>query len=148
MFRGVRGFSSSSPSCRKRAAKGDCSRVCGLGTEVVEADVSICRLRVVLADGSVAVTSFREERVLVVVGETSPEESNFMRRLEYGAKSAKEWKSSCLAQFSDILGMPTTGFEEEILALLKKWIMRKEQKNWWSGAKRVKVESSRSEREL
>ena len=71
-----------------------------------------------------------------------------MRRLEYGAKSAKEWKSSCLAQFSDILGMPTTGFEEEILALLKKWIMRKEQKNWWSGAKRVKVESSRSEREL
>ena len=72
MFRGVRGFSSSSPSCRKRAAKGDCSRVCGLGTEVVEAEVSICRLRVVLADGSVAVTSFREERVLVVVGETAP----------------------------------------------------------------------------
>ena len=39
---------------------------------MVEAEVSICRLRVVLADGSVAVTSFREERVLVVVGETAP----------------------------------------------------------------------------
>lgn len=44
--------------------------------------------------------------------------------------------------------MPTMGFEEEILALLKKWIMRKDQKNRRSGVKRVKVESSRSEKEL
>ena len=53
-----------------------------------------------------------------------------------------------LAQFSDFLGMPTMGFEEEILALLNKWIMRKKQKNRWSGTKRVRVESSRFEREL
>lgn len=44
--------------------------------------------------------------------------------------------------------MPTIGFEEGILALLSKWITRKEQKNRWSGAKRVKVEFSRFKREL
>ena len=44
--------------------------------------------------------------------------------------------------------MLTTGCEEEILAMLKKWIMRKDQKNRRSGAKRVKVESLKSEREL
>ncbi|RVX02494.1 hypothetical protein CK203_031207 [Vitis vinifera] len=65
-----------------------------------------------------------------------------------GAESDGEWKSSCLAQFSDFLGMPTTGCEEEILTMLKKWIMRKDQKNRRSGAKRVKVESSKFVREL
>ena len=100
-----------------------------------------------MADGSAASTSSGYKRALVVVGETNPEESNFKRRLECG-ESTEEWKSPCLAQFSDFLGMPTTRFEEEILALLKKWILRKEQKNQWFGSKRVKVESSRSEREL
>ena len=38
--------------------------------------------------------------------------------------------------------MLTTGFEEEILTLLKKWKFRKEQKDQWYGPKRVKVESS------
>ena len=57
-------------------------------------------------------------------------------------ESAEEWKSCCLAQFSDFLGMLTTGFEEEILTLLKKWKFRKEQKDQWYGPKRVKVESS------
>ena len=148
VFRGARGFSSSFPSHQKRVAKRDCSRVCGLGIEVVEADVSIRPLSVVLADKSVATTPSREERALVVVGKTSPKEINFMRWLECATESTKEWKSSCLAQFSDFLGMPTMGFEEDILALLKKWIMRKEQKNRWSGVKKVKVESSRSKREL
>ena len=148
MFRGARGFSSSFPSHQKRVAKRDCSRVCGLGIEVVEADVSIRPLSVVLADKSVATTPSREERALVVVGETSPKEINFMRWLECATELTKEWKSSCLTQFSDFLGMPTMGFEEEILALLKKWIMRKKQKNRWSGVKKVKVESSRSKREL
>ena len=44
--------------------------------------------------------------------------------------------------------MPTMGCEEEILTMLKKWIMRKDLKNQRSGAKRVKVESSKSVREL
>ena len=73
---------------------------------------------------------------------------NLMRRLECGSESAEEWKSCCLAQFSDFLGMSTTSFEKEILALLKKWKLRKEQKDQWSRSKRIKVESSRFEREL
>ena len=117
---GVRGFSSSSISCRKRAAKGFQSRGCGSGTEMVEADAGIHPLNMVLADGSVAVASSREERALVVVGETSLDESNSLRQLVLGAESDGEWNSSCLAQFSDFLGMPTMGCEEEILTMLKK----------------------------
>ena len=66
------------------AAKGDRSHVCGLGTKVVEADVSIHPLSVVLTDESAAMTSFGEKMALVVVGETSPKENNFMRQLECG----------------------------------------------------------------
>ena len=44
--------------------------------------------------------------------------------------------------------MPTTGCEEEILNMLKRWIMRKDQKNQRIGAKRAKVETSKSVREL
>ena len=66
------------------AAKGDRSRVCGLGMKVVEADVSIHHLSVVLTDESAAMTSFGEKMALVVVGETSPKENNFMRQLECG----------------------------------------------------------------
>ena len=76
------------------AAKGDRSHVCGLGTKVVEADVSIHPLSVVLTDESAAMTSFGEKMALVVVGETNPKESNFMRQLECGVESAEEWKSS------------------------------------------------------
>lgn len=79
VFRGVQGFSSSSPSCQKRAAKGVRSCGCGSGTEVVEVDVSICSLNMVLADGSAAMSSYGEERTLVMVGETSLEESNSLR---------------------------------------------------------------------
>ncbi|RVW77616.1 hypothetical protein CK203_043006 [Vitis vinifera] len=61
---------------------------------VVEADVSIHPLSVVLTDESAAMTSFGEKMALVVVGETSPKESNFMRQLECGVESAEEWKSS------------------------------------------------------
>ena len=79
------------------AVKGDHSRVCGLGTKVVEADVSIRPLSVVLTDEGAAMTSFGEKMALVVVGETSPTESNFIRQLECGVESAEEWKSSsCL----------------------------------------------------
>ena len=75
-------------------AKGDRSRVCGLGMKVVEADVSIRPLSVVLNDESVAMTSFGEKMALFVVGETSPKESNFMRQLECRVDSTEEWKSS------------------------------------------------------
>ena len=118
------------------------------GIEVVETKVSIHPLNMVLADRSVVAAYFEEEKALVVVRETSPDEKNSLRQLEFGAESDEEWNSSCLAQFSDCLGMPTMRFEKVILVLLNKWIMRKDQKNRRSGAKRVKIESSRSEREL
>ena len=91
-----------------------------IGEEMVEADVGIRPLNMVLAGGSVAVASSEEERALVVVGETSLDESNSLRQLVLGAESDGEWNSSCLAQFSDFLGMPTMGCEEEILTMLKK----------------------------
>ncbi|RVW48239.1 Isoflavone reductase-like [Vitis vinifera] len=111
---------------KKRVAKGDCSFVCGLGAEVVDA-YAIPPLNVVLVDGSSTMTSSGEERALVVVGEASlKERDNSMGWLKCGAESAEEWKSCCLAQFSDFLGMSTIGFEEEILVLLKNWKLRKE----------------------
>lgn len=122
-------------------AKGIQSHDYRSGTEMVEAETSIRPLKMVLADGSSASTSFGEEMVLVVVKKTSPDVSNSFRQFELGVESIGEWNSSCLAQFNDFLGMPTTRCEEKILTLLKKWIMRKDQKNRRFGTKRVKVES-------
>lgn len=76
MSRGARGLSSSFISCRKRAAKGIRSHDYRSRTEMVEAETSIRLLKMVLADGSSASTSFEEEMVLVVVGDTSPDVSN------------------------------------------------------------------------
>lgn len=91
MLRGTQGFSFSSPSRWKRVAKEDCSLVCGLRAEVVEADVRIRPLNVVLADESSMATFSGEEKALLVVGEASlVERDNLMRWHE-------EWKSSCLA---------------------------------------------------
>ena len=143
--RGVWGFSSSSISCR---ANGFRRHGCGSTTEMVGVDADISPLNMVLVDGSVEAASSVEEMALVLVGETSLNESNPLRQPMVGAESDGEWKSSCLAQFSDFMGIPTTGCEEEILTMLKKWIMRKDQKNRRSGAKRVKVESSKFVREL
>ncbi|RVW12594.1 hypothetical protein CK203_114463 [Vitis vinifera] len=41
----------------------------------------------------------------------------------------EEWSSNCLAKFSHCLGMPTVGFEEEILYLLRRMRGRIEKKN-------------------
>ncbi|RVW64332.1 putative ribonuclease H protein [Vitis vinifera] len=61
------------------------------------------------------------------------------------------WQSSCLARFSRCLGMPTEGFEGEILLLLKRMKERKLQKGKkgnLAGRKKRKMESSKFEREL
>ena len=58
------------------------------------------------------------------------------------------WHSSSLAKFSRYLGMPTEGFEGEILFLLKRMKERKLQKGKLDGRKRRKLESSKFEREL
>ena len=56
--------------------------------------------------------------------------------------------SSSLAKFSRYLGMPTEGFEGEILFLLKRMKERKIQKGNLDGRKRRKLETSKFEREL
>ena len=58
------------------------------------------------------------------------------------------WHSSSLAKFSCYLGMPTEGFEGEILFLLKRMKERKLQKGKLNGRKKKKLESSKFEREL
>ncbi|RVW54310.1 hypothetical protein CK203_068498 [Vitis vinifera] len=58
------------------------------------------------------------------------------------------WQSSSLAKFSRYIGMPTEGFEGEILLLLKRMQERKIQKGQVDGRKRKKLKSSKFEREL
>ena len=58
------------------------------------------------------------------------------------------WQSSSLAKFSRYIGMPTEGFEGEILLLLKRMKERKIQKGQLDGKKRKKLKSSKFEREL
>ena len=94
---GVQAFSFSSISCRKRAANGSRRRGCVSATEMVGVDADISPLNMVLADGSVEAASSGEEMALVLVGETSLDESNPLRQPVVGAESDGEWKSSCLA---------------------------------------------------
>ena len=66
---------------------------------------------------------------------------------ERGKERDMCWQSSSLAKFSRYLGMPTKGFEGEILFLLK-MKERKLQKGKLDGRKRRKLEPSKFEREL
>ena len=147
-YRGVRASYSSPPSCRKRTASGSRRRGCGSATAMEGVDGDISPLNMVLADGRGEEGCSGEEMAMVLVEETSTDEKYSLRQTVGGTESVEDWKSSCLAQFSDFLGMPTTGCEEEILNMLKRWIMRKDQKNQRIGAKRAKVETSKSVREL
>ena len=58
------------------------------------------------------------------------------------------WQSSSLAKFSRYIGIPTEGFEGEILLLLKRMKERKIQKGKLDRKKRKKLKSSKFEREL
>ena len=61
------------------------------------------------------------------------------------------WQSSCLAKFSRCLGMPTEGFEGEILFLLRRMKerkIRKGKKGKLEGRKKRKFISSKFKREL
>ncbi|WJZ85422.1 hypothetical protein VitviT2T_004961 [Vitis vinifera] len=60
----------------------------------------------------------------------------------------EEWSSSCLAKFSHCLGMPTVGFEDEILYLLRRMRGRIENKNQDRENKKTKSSVSKSSREL
>ncbi|RVW67644.1 hypothetical protein CK203_063068 [Vitis vinifera] len=108
-------------------------------------------LRVILADG-------REEVVSNLVGRGSGNtEELSVGALERASQEDEEergkegdlcWQSSSLAKFSRYLGMPTEGFEGEILFLLKRMKERKLQKGKLDGRKRRKLELSKFEREL
>ena len=56
------------------------------------------------------VTGTWDERALTLISD----------HIEGEGESSECWSMSCLAQFRKLLGMPTTGFEKGILALLKK----------------------------
>ena len=68
-------------------------------------------------------------------------------QLEEGEKD-EGWSSSCLVKFSRCLGMPTEGFEEEILYLLRRMKGRIEQKSQNGACRKTKSSASKSSREL
>ena len=67
--------------------------------------------------------------------------------LEEGG-SGEGWSTSSLARFSHCLGMPTEGFEEEILYLLRRMKGRMEQKGREGVTRKTNLKSSKSSREL
>ena len=63
-------------------------------------------------------------------------------------RSNEEWSSSSLARFSHCLGMPTEGFEEEILYFLRRMKGRIEQKGKEWVTRKTSLKSSKSSRKL
>ena len=122
----------------------------GRGPEAVEGAI-MGPLRMILADEREAEVSdlagresgSSEEASKGVSGMFSQE--NEEERVEEGELC---WHSSSLAKFSHYLGMPTEGFEGEILLLLKIMKERKLLKGKLNGRKRKKLESSKFKREL
>lgn len=116
-----------------------------------EGGVVMDPLRMILADGREAEVS---EMVGREVGNTEELSVGALGRVSHEDKEerGKEgewcWQSSSLANFSRYLGMPTEGFEGEILFLLKRMKERKIQKGKLDGTKRRKLETSKFEREL
>ena len=68
-------------------------------------------------------------------------------QLEEGGRD-EGWNSSCLAKFNQCIGMPTRGFEEEILYLLRRMKGRIDQKGQDGVSRKTKSPSSKSVREL
>ena len=89
------------------------------------------------------------ELALVPVGEfvmSLCEEEEACHREE--GESGEGWSTSSLARFSHCLGMPTEGFEEEILYLLRRMKGRMEQKGREGVTRKKSLKSSKSSREL
>ena len=81
------------------------------------------------------------------LGLESPLAEMMTLHLEEG-KREEDWSSSCLAKFSHCLGMPTEGFEEEILYLLSRMERRIEQKSKKGVYRKTKSSTSKANREL
>ncbi|KAL6323907.1 hypothetical protein AAG906_005904 [Vitis piasezkii] len=90
-----------------------------------------------------------KELALVPVGEVfmSLCEEEDACHIEEGG-SGEGWSASSLARFSRCLGMPTEGFEEEILYLLRRMKGRIEQKGKEGVTRKTSLKSSKSSREL
>ncbi|RVX08890.1 hypothetical protein CK203_011084 [Vitis vinifera] len=80
-------------------------------------------------------------------GFESPLAERMALQLEEGERD-EGWSSSCLVKFSRCLGMPTEGFEEEILYLLRRMKGRIEQKSQNGACRKTKSSASKSSREL
>ena len=90
-----------------------------------------------------------KELALVPVGEVfmSLCEEEEACLIEEGG-SGEGWSTSSLARFNHCLGMPTEGFEEEILYLLRRMKGRMEQKGREGVTRKTSLKSSKSSREL
>lgn len=80
-------------------------------------------------------------------GLESPLAKTMALQVEEG-EGEEGWSSSCLAKFSRCLGMPTVGFKEEILFLLRRMRGRIEQKSQHREYKKKKSSASKSSRKL
>ena len=108
-------------------------------------------LRMIMADGREAEVLGSPGMVFGTVGKKAEKVVGWDITEERNEGSEQCWQSSCLARFSRCLGMPTEGFEGEILLLLKRMKERKLQKGKkgnQDGRKKRKMESSKFEKEL
>ena len=99
-------------------------------------------LRVILVDGREMKGSSYSSKELGIIEEVLEDFSKRAIRedLEEGEEAGTHsWSSSCLAKFSHCIGMPTEGFEGEILTLLKRMKERKYQKGKLDIRKRKKL---------
>ena len=89
------------------------------------------------------------ELAIVPVGSgfASPIVERIDFQLEEGGQD-EEWNFSCLAKFIRCLGMPTEGFEEDILYLLRRMKGKIDQKGQDEVSRKTKSLSSKSSREL
>ena len=108
-------------------------------------------LRMIMANGRETEVLRSPRMALVIVGKKVEKVVGWDITEERNEVGEQCWQSSCLARFSRCLGMPTEGFEGEILLLLKRMKERKLQKGKKGnlvGRKKRKIESSKFEREL
>ena len=108
-------------------------------------------LRMIWADGREAEVLDSAGREVGAFGEKTEGDTNRTIHEDMEEREEEEepcWQSSSLAKFSRYIGMPTEGFEGEILFLLKRMKERKIQKGQMDGRKSKKLKSSKFEREL
>ncbi|KAJ9693707.1 hypothetical protein PVL29_009588 [Vitis rotundifolia] len=127
----------------------------GLGSEGCEVVFAVDSLgedsspfRMVLVNDSLL--EYEEAGVIpieVTVGEKDKEEGSCLGLVSRAKVPMENWSSSNLAAFGTWLGMPTVGFEAEILAL-RKMKARKEITGREDGKRKKNSSSSKSEREI